>query len=147
MDHADDFDRLTEDLDPYHAFLRFGHVSAHVEDPAEWRAEIRRQARRDNIRMRSFVLGERSEGLHRVWAGQTGRVNDDLLTATFQLLDVQYEAEARAKLRGHERLKWLQVSHTEEAAGRCRACGGRVYVSRLREPPIVDGDVFETDCR
>lgn len=140
------FDRLTEELEPYHEFLRYGYLSADVDDPDEWRGEIRRQARRDGIPMRSFVLGEPRDGRYHVWAGKFRDADDGALHGVMALMGTQEEASERASLLGHERIRWLRVSRGEEAAGRCPRCGGRVYVSRLNAPPVIDGDVFNSDC-
>lgn len=131
-------------MDPYHAFLRDGHVQAWVADPAEWRAEIRRQARRDKISMRSFVMSER-EGLTYVWAGQARDPTNDELAAAVHHMSVGQEARDRAQLRGHD-LRWICVAHGE-GAGRCSRCGARAYINSTEDPPVMNGDVYETNCR
>jgi hypothetical protein len=146
MEHEDAFDRLTEDLDPYHQFLRFGHVSATVSDPDEWRAELRRQARRDKIPFHSFVVGRDPGGGYCVWAGKARKADSGQVREIWALMSVQHEATSRAALYGHEKVVWIRVMRGEKAAGRCERCGGRVYVSRLTKPPIMDGDVFERRC-
>jgi len=139
------FDRLTEQLDPYHELLRFGRVSADVDDPDEWRAELRRQARRDKIPIRSFASRKRPDGTTHVWAGKA-RIGADELRSRNALVAVQREAAGRAELRGHARIVWLRAVLGEEAAGRCEGCGGRVYVARTTTPPTIDGDVFDRRC-
>ena len=135
------FDRLTEPLDPYQELLRFGRVSAFVDDPDAWRAELRRQARRDKLPIRSFAARTRRDGKTEVWAGKA-RISAGDLRARNALIAVQREAAGRAELHGHARVVWLRVLLGEEAAGRCADCGGRVYVSRT----TIDGDVFGRRC-
>jgi hypothetical protein len=144
VDWEEAFDRLTEELDPYHEFLRFGHVMDDVDDPDEWRAEIRRQARRDKIRMHSFASERGPDGRAHVYAGKTHGDRD--LRPALALMDVQEEAEERARLNGHRKIRWIRVMRGEEAAGRCADCGGRVYASRKGSRPVIDGDLFAVAC-
>jgi hypothetical protein len=144
-DHEEAFDRLTETLDPYHEFLRFGSVTAQVDNPDEWRAEIRCQARRDKIPMRSVVAGRTPDGLHYVWAGRSSGIDHDTMGEIMVLLDRQREATERATLLGHDKIRWVRVLRGEEAAGRCLRCGARLYV-RSGSSPVTDGEVFELDC-
>ena len=139
------FERLTQDLDPYHEFLRFDHVIAEVEDPQAWRAEIRRQARRDKIAMRSFIVGRTAAGLWRVWAGKQQTYDVERMRQLMERGAAQSEAADRATLRGHSIHEWLRARDAE-AAARCSRCGARLYVDVSAEPPIVSGEVFETDC-
>lgn len=143
--HEAAFDRLTQDLDPYHEFLRFDHVSAEVADPKVWRDEIRLQARRDKIRMRSFVLGRTSTGLYRVWAGKQRGYDLEGLRRLMEVGSVQREAAERAALHGHTIRRWLRV-RDDEAAARCESCGGRLYVDASQHPPLISGDLFEAEC-
>jgi hypothetical protein len=145
MDWEAAFDRLTEELDPYHELLRFGRVSAEVDDPDAWRGELRRQARRDKIPIRSFASRRRRDGKTRVWAGKA-HVGEEELRAGDGLIAVQREAAGRAQLNGHAHIDWIRVLRGEEAAGRCRDCGGRVYAARRTTPPTIDGDVFDRTC-
>jgi hypothetical protein len=145
MEHEEAFDRLTEELEPYHALLRHGRVEDCVANPDEWRAEIRKQARHDKIAMRSFTLGRTPDGLYRVWAGRSQLVDEEL-SEVVALMSLQREASDRAELLGHEEVRWLQARRGEEAAGRCCQCGGRIYVNRLTSPPVIEGDVFESCC-
>lgn len=140
------FDRLTEDLDPYHEFLRYGYLTAYVDDADEWRSELRRQARRDKIPFSSLTIGRNRAGLYHVWAGRKDRVTYDSLRETMALVYLQEEASESARTLGHPGIVWLRSSHGEEAAGRCTRCGARAYVSRLESPPIVAGDAFEEEC-
>ena len=141
MDWEAAFDRLTEELDPYHELLRFGRVSAEVDDPDAWRAGLRRQARRDKLPIRSFAARTRPDGKTEVWAGKA-RIGEGELRSRNALIAVQREAAGRAELCGHTRVVWLRVLLGEEAAGRCADCGGRVYVSRT----TIAGDVFDRGC-
>jgi hypothetical protein len=146
VEHEDDFDRLTERLDPYHEFLRYGWLTDVVADPDEWRAEIRRQARLDGIRMHSMTLSELPDGRFHVWASIRRAPTTDEMRDAMLLMDAQREAEERATLLGHESIGWLRAARGIEAAGRCKTCRGRVYVRRA-DPPILDGDVFDEECR
>ena len=143
--HAEAYERLTEELDAYHELLRFGSVTADVDDPEAWRAEIEGQSRADNIVARSFVLGRAPSGRYRVWAGRERGHTLERLTQGAQLVEAQDDAARRASLRGHAVVEWLRVLD-DEAAGRCVRCGARVYVNAATTPPTLAGEVFEEDC-
>lgn len=146
MDWEAAFDRLTEELDPYHEFLRYGYLTAYVADADEWRGELRRQARRDKIPFASLTIGVPHSGLQHVWAGRKDRVTDDSFRETMALLGLQKQAAELARLLGHERIQWLRLSHGEEAAGRCAKCDARLYVSRIGSLRVTAGEAVEEEC-
>jgi hypothetical protein len=143
MEHEAEYEWLVEELDPYEAMLRFGHVTRDVDNPDEWRAEIRRQARADKRKVRTFVVGMHGDATC-VWAGFVREVSDEQLASSFALMDLQQEARDRSSLFGHE-VAWLRA-HRRRAAGRCKRCGARVYVENAGDRRVLEGEVFEEVC-
>lgn len=77
--------------DDYRELLRRGHVQrvAALEEHEEWRAEMRRQARADKLRIRTFSMHE-SESL---WAGLSDwRITDEDIRQAMQRLDALWKA-------------------------------------------------------
>lgn len=139
MEHAEEFERLTRQLDDYHELLVFGQVQRVVDDPEGWRREIRRQARRDNVRVSTVARGTS------VAAIRIRGVTDGQMRLALRVMEANREAMDRASLLGHEVRGWIRVADGE-AATRCSRCGARLYV-RVEPPPLVlDGEVFEVAC-
>jgi hypothetical protein len=143
VEHEAEYEWLVEDLDPYEAMLRFGNVIRDVENPDDWRREIRRQARADKRRIRTFIVGTHGD-ITCVWAGFVREVSDEQLASSFTLMDLQQEARDRSSLFGHD-VGWLRA-HRRRAAGRCKRCGGRLYVEIVDGARLMEGDVFEHTC-
>ena len=103
-----------------------GKADRELVDPEPWRAEIRGQARRDKIKIRTFVVGRTMVGMYRVIAVRTRTLDVEELRVVMSSSGVQSEAEELARVRGH-RVKWIR------AQGRC---GGGRFCHRF-----LDGDV------
>lgn len=65
MEHEEEFRKLIASGSDYDELLRMGNVIRRVEDPAEWRREIKAKARADRIRVRT---GLSARGPNIVWA-------------------------------------------------------------------------------
>jgi hypothetical protein len=85
MEHEAEYEWLVEDPDPYEAMLRFGNVIRDLENPDDWRREIRRQARADNRRIRTFIVGTYGETT-RVWAGFVREPSDKEIAISMRFL-------------------------------------------------------------
>lgn len=125
--------------DDYGQLLVDDFVAHHVEDLEEseaWRAEIRRQARLDKIRVRTG----REDGL--VWAMRTRRRG----TETRELTDAYRPLLARtiplAAARRHEAL--LEIRDGDEVVCSCGRCSAVGYASASDD--VVGGSLFEDEC-
>lgn len=127
--------------DDYGRLLAAGEVILpleRVDNPEEWRAEIKRQARSDRIRVRTGISGGR------VWAllaGDIPETQQDENLRYFYLFhsDLQPQAEAL----GHE--VRVVIRDGEEALLMCRTCGARGYADAAAGPRI-GGPLFEDRC-
>jgi hypothetical protein len=125
----------------YQTLLAYGRVwRDDVEDPRDWRREIRAQARRDRLRVRTWC-GER-DGV--VGALMDPDVRDPAIFQSeidrFRVLqDVTWKVSIEL---GH-RLRW--VRRGDESVAFCPDCGARVYL-RTSVPVIGEGDAFERAC-
>jgi hypothetical protein len=127
----------------YAELLRRGEVSSpEGVDPEAWRAEIRRQARQDKIRVMTCRVGE-----ERAFAMLNRTVPDDQVFAVKQraLEQVVAPGEVRelSRVLGHELIGWL--AHDDEFISFCERCGARIY-TRLQPLRIDDGEALSELC-
>jgi len=147
-EHDERFRRIAEDyLDrpggDYAELLRRGQVtSPEGVDPEEWRAEIRAKARADKIRVFTIRSGDRAiAGLRRTVPKDQELA---MLTAALERGEVLGGVAERARLLGHEIVRW--VAHDEESIAMCPRCQARIYVRLDAEPPLVDGEALDEAC-
>jgi hypothetical protein len=126
----------------YAELLRRGHVcSEEGVDVEVWRADIRRQARQDRVRVITSRDGARG------FAMLNRRIPDDrAMDAMRGALDrvvVLGELRERSRLLGHELGSWL--GHHDELIASCARCGARLY-ARLGSERIEDGEALNQLC-
>ena len=147
-EHEERFRRIADDyLDrpggDYAELLARGQVSSPDDvDPELWRAEIRSKARADKIRVMTIRSGDRAIAALRrtVPKDQEFRV----LSAAMERGEVLRGAAERARLRGHEIVRW--VAHDQESIAMCPRCHARLYVRLDAVPPVVDGEALDHVC-
>jgi hypothetical protein len=147
-EHEQRFRRIAEDYlerpgGDYAELLQRGQVSSpEGVDPELWRAEIRAKARADKIRVFTIRSGDRAI------AGLRRTVPKDqefaVLSAALERSEVLRGAAERARLLGHEIVRW--VAHDEESIAMCPRCQARIYVRLDIDPPVVDGEALEEPC-
>jgi hypothetical protein len=126
--------------DDYGKLLARGDVVrsiADVDDPDEWRTEIKRQARSDRIKVRTGQTGGR------LWAflhGPIPAVQHAENDRYFRLLD---EIKTRANRHGHS-LK-VVLHDGEEVVVKCESCGAFGY-GDAAAGPLIGGAAIEEDC-
>lgn len=108
-----------------------------VEDPDGWRAEIKRQARSDRIKVRTGV----SSGM--LWAVTAGPLTESQQEEGIRHFHLFNRLESDAKARGHAFKVALRDG--EEAVFRCERCDAVGYVDAAAGP-LVGGQLFESDC-
>jgi hypothetical protein len=126
----------------YAELLRRGTVSApEGVDVEAWRAEIRRQARRDKVSVSTSREGDRAVAM----VGKTiPREREREVTAVeFERYVAVRELRNRAALLGHELIGW--VRHDVESISLCRHCGARLY-ARTDAQRIEDGEALTQRC-
>ena len=125
----------------YQTLLGYGRVTLEpVADPEGWRREIRRQARRDRIRVRTWCNEHGAVG-----AQISPDVSDPAMyRAELERFYVIEEAAMELLEAGHALAAWLRRG--DESITFCTRCNARVYL-RTAAPVIRDGEAFETDCR
>ncbi len=128
----------------YAELLRRGHVSAPAGvDAEEWRAEIRRQARRDKIKV---MTTRRADG--GAFAGRQTRIpkaeEPALLRREFERSERLRALAARARGLGHEIGTWLR--HDEETIAMCGRCDARIYTRFAGDEPVIDGEALSVRC-
>jgi len=147
-EHDERFRRIAEDyLDrpsgDYAELLRRGQVtSPEGVDPEEWRAEIRAKARADKIRVFTIRSGDRAIAARRLSVPKDQELA--VLTAAMERGEVLRGVAERARLLGHETVRW--VAHDEESIAMCPRCQARIYVRLDAEPPLVDGEALDEVC-
>jgi hypothetical protein len=132
--------RRVERRDVYGRLLNHGMVHERVvdiDDPDRWRDEIKRQARKDKIKVRTGI----TSGF--IWAemvetGKTG--SDDLIR-----MNRVFQAVLPIAVEHRHEPKSL-VSDQEEFALGCERCQAIGYVDGTSEPPLAAGPLFEEDC-
>jgi len=108
-----------------------------VEDPDAWRAEIKRQARADRIKVRTGITGET------LWALTAGPLTDAQRDEDTRYFHLYHRLGSEAGARGHA-FK-VEVRDGEEAVFSCERCGALGYADAAAGP-LVGGRLFESDC-
>ncbi|MGO9750471.1 MAG: hypothetical protein ACLP8S_01725 [Solirubrobacteraceae bacterium] len=126
----------------YAELLRQGDVSSQEGvDVDGWRADIRRQARQDRIRVITSRDGARG------FAMLNRRIPDeramDAMRGALDRVVVLGEIRERSRLLGHELGSWL--GHDDELISSCERCGARLY-TRLGPERIEDGEALNQLC-
>lgn len=124
----------------YQTLLGYGRVTLEpVEDPEQWRREIRRQARRDRIRVRTW-----SDEHGAVGAQISPDVSDPKIhRAELDRFELIQSVDIELIGAGHHPASWLRRG--DESITFCLRCDARVYVHTAR-PVIRDGEAFQTAC-
>ena len=107
----------------------------------QWRAEIRAKARADKIRVMTIRSGDRAIAALRRTVPKDQEFA--VLSAAMQRGEVLRGAAERARLLGHEIVRW--VAHDQESIAMCPRCQARIYVRLDSDPPVVDGEALERD--
>lgn len=126
--------------DDYGKLLASGQVIQpvdEVEDPDAWRAEIKRQARADRIKVRTGITGGT------LWALTAGPLTDAQRAEDTRYFHLFHRLESEAKVRGHAFRVALRDG--EEAVFRCERCDALGYADAAAGP-LVGGQLFESDC-
>jgi hypothetical protein len=145
VEHRDEWEKLMRRGSDCDELLRFGHVVARVDDPAEWRAGIRAQVRADKLRVRTFVVNEDERiVVAYLRPKQSEEQKYEELREVFAEMHVFEEAGHRASLYGHRPSRWR--SEEKKSAALCVRCGASIYLDRSTDPPILDGTAFEGEC-
>lgn len=136
-------DHLERPAGDYGELLRRGEVSSRKGvDSEQWRAEIRRQARQDKVRVITCRSGEQ-----RAFAMLARTVSDEQVFEVKQraLEQVVALGEIReiSRVLGHELSGW--VRHQDEFISVCERCAARTYV-RLAAERIEDGEALSEPC-
>lgn len=126
----------------YAELLRRGHVSSpEGVDPDEWRAEIRRKARQDKIRV---ITSRDGDG---AFAMLNRKIPDDeameVMRHAFDRTSLLGELARQSAKLGHELSGWL--GHDDESIAFCQHCGARIY-ARQGTPTIQDGEALTDSC-
>jgi hypothetical protein len=106
-----------------------------IEDPEAWRAEIRRQARADKIRVQTGI------SRWNVWAALRREPTEAEIDAWRPWLRLASGAHATTVKLGHE---WILCRDRNEGAVACERCGAVGYLNA--DEDLVDGDIFEAAC-
>jgi hypothetical protein len=124
----------------YQTLLGYGRVTLEpVRDPEEWRREIRRQARRDCVRVRTWVDDNGAVG-----AMISPDVSNPAVSqAELDRFAVMQDAVMKLLMAGHVLAAWLRRG--DESITFCTRCDARVYI-RTASPVIRDGEAFEVSC-
>lgn len=127
--------------DTYGILLSAGQVVASinkVEDPGAWRAEIRRQARADHIKIRT------GQGNGVVWALLPEAGAEARAAETRRYMALLRVVVPQAVALGHEPV--VVFGDGEETLFGCDRCEVLGYASAGEPESIVGGDLFESDC-
>lgn len=129
--------------DDYGTLLASGQAIKRIDDvgdPALWRAEIRRQARADRIKVRTGM----TSGI--VWAllHETA-ATDTRHDESTRYMHALYSVMPEAKARRHEPNVILRDGN--EALFRCERCDVFGYLDSSEDELIVGGELFDTDCQ
>ena len=126
--------------DDYGKLLATGqviHPVDEVEDPDAWRAEVKRQARSDRIKVRTGV----TSGM--LWALTQGPLTEAHREESIRNFHLYHRLESEAKARGHS-FK-AELSDGSEAVYSCERCGALGYADAAAGP-LVGGQLYESDC-
>lgn len=107
-----------------------------VEDPGEWRAEIRKKARADRIKIRTGETGEK------VWALINRLPSSARLLEGRHFFILAERALEEARFHGHEARVALRDG--EEALIMCDSCSALGYLDAAES--MAGGSILEQDC-
>ena len=125
--------------DDYGQLLACGQVAHSVEDVDDveaWRAEIKREARADRIKVRTGV----EDGL--VWALRIRAGNAELLAAASRYRDLLSRAAPLAVELWHE--PHVALRDGEEVVCTCGRCSALGYADAAED--VIGGALFEDEC-
>jgi len=126
--------------DDYGKLLATGqviHPVDEVDDPDAWRAEIKRQARSDRIKVRTGL----TSGM--LWALTHGPLTEAQREEAIRHFHLYDRLDSEAKVRGHS-FK-VELRDGEEAVFSCGRCGALGYADAAAGP-LVGGRLFDSDC-
>lgn len=135
-------ERLVERVrgrDDYGELLFSGQVIRLLDDVGDagaWRAELKRKARADRIKIRTGETGEK------VWALVNGPLSSGLLLEGRRFFVLADRALAEARSRDHEARVALRDG--EEAVIKCERCGTLGYLDATES--MAGGPILEKDC-
>lgn len=108
-----------------------------VDDPRAWRAEIKRQARADRIKVRTGVTDST------LWALTAAPLSEPRREEGSRYFHLYHALLSQAELRGH--VMKVEIRDREEAAFSCERCGALGYADAA-SGPLTGGSLFEADC-
>ena len=110
-----------------------------IGDPAIWRADIRRQARADRIKVRTGT----TDGI--VWALlHESAATDARHAESTRYMRALSRVMPEVQTRQHE--PNVIMRDGDEALFRCGRCDAFGYLDSSEERPIVGGELFEANC-
>jgi hypothetical protein len=128
--------------DAYGTLLATGQVIVglkDVDDPAAWRAEIRRQARADRIKVRTGLSGAIVWALLSEAGASEGRIEESRRYMRSLSLVMPDVSERRHQPK-------VVLRDGDEALFQCERCDAFGYLDSSAQHPAVGGDLFEEDC-
>jgi hypothetical protein len=137
-------DRRDRPAGDYAELLRRGEVvSRDRVDLDAWRAEIRRQAGRDRVRVMTSVSGGRAFATLNPPLPTARDQIDRLLARAAEQLELLGGLDERSRTLGHQLVGW--ISHDDEYISWCQRCAARVY-ARIVGRLIEDGEALDDAC-
>jgi hypothetical protein len=128
--------------DDYGQLLVAGHVVAdlsRLEDPAKWRADLRRRARADRIKLRTGINISGTHAYAVLLEGWTGAREDE----SDRYMSAMREAIPRASALGHE--PDLVLRDGDESICKCGRCPALGLVDASMDQ-LIGGPLFEDEC-
>ena len=129
VDRRDDYGRLLARGDVVHRI-------DDVEDVDAWRAEIKRQARADRIKVRTGA------NEHIAFAYIAGGLTAERASEARRYTDIMQRAVPLAVLNQHEPSPLVRDG--DEVVCKCDRCSALGYANA--EEDIIGGELFEDDC-
>jgi hypothetical protein len=128
--------------DDYGQLLVAGHVVVDlstIEDSAKWRADLRRQARADRIKIRTGIGNSRTHAYAILVEGGTGAREDE----GERYMATMREAIPQASALRHQPA--LVLRDGDESICKCERCPALGLVD-ARPDLLVGGSLFEDEC-
>jgi hypothetical protein len=110
-----------------------------IEDPKAWRAELRRRARGDKIRIRTGITNSGTHAYAVLVQGWTGAREEE----SERYMTSMREAIPRASALGHE--PGLVIRDVDETICRCERCPALGLVDTGTDS-LIGGPLFEDEC-
>lgn len=145
MIHEREWAELVAPRSDFEQLLHLGWVSARVNDTVAWRKQIKAQARAAGRRVRTRLSEHDPNVASALLVDSEPSSSEDLLADRFGVEAID-EAREQARRNGHCVSRMIRTEQTQ-SAGRCEACGARLYVSWRELPPFWEGEVFSRPCR